>query len=142
MPEYTHIKNRIHQHGSLCFVSSDGPEIDRSEADLLGFIIAELAEAERRGESKLNRLAHALLEQVNTIKENQKKIMIGNDIIEASASRFEKDVHDLIAALPGSTTPSTADTVVTGLLGRIDGASTAMEAALKPTGTPPAPPTP
>lgn len=111
---------------------SDGLEIDidfpvhptHSDRRLLLHIVAELKHQRK---------------QIN-------KIMIDQATIDASIGRLETDVHNLIAALPGNTVPSTPDTVVTSLLGRVDGLSTAAEAALAGTGTggttPPPPPAP
>lgn len=91
-------------------------------------------------------LLHRLVAMLRHQQKQINKIMIDQATIDASIGRLETDVHNLIAALPGNTVPSTPDTVVTSLLGRVDGLSTAAEAALAGTGTggtpPPAPAAP
>lgn len=88
-------------------------------------------------------LLHRILANQHRQQKQIDKIMIDQATIDASIGRLETDVHNLIAALPGNTVPSTPDTVVTSLLGRVDGLSTAAEAALAGTGgtPPPAAPT-
>lgn len=133
------IKERVREHVEFLGSWSNSNIVIE---ELYAFILSEIEQAKQLGYDSLNRLAHGLAEQVNIIKHNQSKIMVDQKTIDASLGRLETDVHNLIAALPGNTVPSTPDTVVTAALGRVDGLSTAAEAALAGVssgGTPPAP---
>jgi hypothetical protein len=81
-----------------------------------------------------------LKDRLEQIDQQLKLIMIAQDVIDAAAKGLTDAANNIIAHLPPSTTASTPDTSVQGLLGTVGAVTAQLNAAAGPATPAAAPP--
>lgn len=87
----------------------------------------------------LHRIVAMLHHQQKQIKKILELRMIDQATIDAAAKALQDAANNIIAHLPPSTTASTPDTAVTGLIGTVNTVAAQLNAAAGPATPPPTP---
>lgn len=107
----------------------------------LGDIEIDIDTPVRQGHSDRELLFRILANQKHYQHQlNERLTMIAQEVIDASAKALNGAAANIIAHLPPSTTASTPDSAVTGLLGAVDAVTAQLNAAAGPATPPPATP--